>query len=117
MKIKLLIFFWATLFTSTLTATMDKNKKTMKKLLLISTVFFGLSVAHGQTYHPLIEPNTFWDVMYTDMSQPAGCTYWEGFRYYFQGDTLIAGQQYHILHAYSVVSIGPFSPPLFCPPF
>lgn len=70
-------------------------------------------ISFGQTYHPLIENNKFWDVMYSDGSF---CGALKGFRYYFQGDTLMGGQQYHVLHAYSVVSTNTIVP-FFCPPF
>ena len=56
--------------------------------------------------------------MFIDDSQPVGSTYQMGFRYYFQGDTLIAGKQFHVLHADSVVSINTVAPKyLFCTPF
>src|SRR5690348_1309483 len=85
--------------------------------LSIFQILFSV-VSFGQTYHPLIQNNTFWDVLNTDMTQVQPCTYHNGFRYYFQGDTLIAGHQYKILRAYSVVSTNTSAPPnLFCPPF
>ena len=89
----------------------------MKKLILISIVFFSFSVAYGQTYHPLIESNTYWDVFYSNSQNPP-CYVDNGYRYYFQGDTLISGHHYQVLHAYYFVSVDTILPPsYYCDPF
>ena len=76
-------------------------------VLLLST-----SSAYGQVYHPLIRPNTFWDVHHGDIAQI--CHVSGGYQYFFEGDTLIMGVEYAIVRAHPIVSLLPVP---YCPPY
>lgn len=65
----------------------------------------------GQDYHPMIRDNAYWDVMKASSMNP--CLYENGFRYYFEGDTIIQSIQYKIVRGYSIVGLGDD----FCPPY
>lgn len=86
-----------------------------------STVYFIIfqfifpHISLGQPYNPLIKNNPYWDMVNTDGLLP--CFTANASRTYIHGDTLIGGQRYHVLHAYSVVSTGTMWPGFFCPPF
>jgi hypothetical protein len=84
----------------------------MKKFLVL--IFAGLlfSSTFGQTYHRLIKPNKYWDVQMCLMP-PGICNYTNGSRYYFKGDTVIAGKLYDAIYEYSIwhVNPGPYCPP------
>ena len=89
---------------------MEKRYKQM--LILCWLMSLSLHQVSAQTYHPLIRPNTYWDVMEADATQI--CGYSSGHRFFFQGDSTINGLQYQILQAYDIVSFVPFH---FCHPY
>jgi hypothetical protein len=81
--------------------------------LFIAILFIGFgSAAIAQQYHPLIRPDTYWDVFNTDGSQL--CWYSGGDRHFFEGDTIILGTSYKILRAYEIIHVNPGP---FCPPY
>jgi hypothetical protein len=84
----------------------------MKKVLFAFTILFLFIInTKAQTYHPLIKPNKFWDVQFTDGSI---CGLSGGSRFFIQGDTIISGKNYNNVHGYSIVAINPGP---YCPPF
>jgi hypothetical protein len=83
----------------------------MKNTVLILLLLITSSVC-GQAYHPLIRPNTFWDVHHGDGSQI--CNVSDGHQYFFEGDTVIMGMEYAIIRAHPIVSLLPVP---YCPPY
>lgn len=85
-----------------------KRKSLGVRLTLIWMLPFVLL---AQEYHPLIRPNTYWDVYYA----AGGCDcYCFANRWSFGGDTVIGNNTYKKIYAYVIV---PAIPPLFCEPF
>ncbi len=83
------------------------------KNFLVSVLFLLAISASAQTYHPLIRPDTYWDVMKVNFRVPP-CNYESGNRFFFQGDSTINGVQYNILQAYNIISL---VPPYYCHPY
>jgi len=85
----------------------------MKKALLFSACFLMLinSNISAQSYHPLIRPNTYWDVQFTDGSI---CDLSGGIQYFFQGDTIISGITYNKVYGLGIVAVNPGP---YCPPY
>jgi len=86
----------------------------MKKIILTVIKTILVFTVIGQTYHPLIRPNTFWDEVHGDGS--LFCLASGGDRYYFQGDTIILGNQYKQIRAFPMVDIYN-SPGMICWPY
>jgi hypothetical protein len=83
----------------------------MKKIFISILLFVFVLNTFGQSYHALIRSNTFWDVLHGDGSQM--CWYSGGNRYFFEGDSVIQGQQYKMVRSYKIINLndGPFCPP------
>jgi len=80
-------------------------------LLSISILFLSFVSAFGQSYNPLIRPDFQWEVLHgygASICQLNG-----GGRYFFQGDTVISGNEYSIIRTNPIVPLieGPFCPP------
>jgi type IX secretion system substrate protein len=84
----------------------------MKKAILTIVIILFFNVSFSQTYHKLIRPNTYWDILHVETSQICGLS--GGSRYFFQGDTVLNGIQYNLVQAYPIVNINPGP---FCSPF
>jgi hypothetical protein len=84
----------------------------MRKFLLF--LGFSLVFVAGicQAYHPLLRPNTYWDVQY--VNGPNICVYDFGERYYIQGDSTIAGENFKIIMAHPIRNVNPGP---YCPPY
>jgi hypothetical protein len=90
----------------------------MRILKLLIFNFFVVGNLVGQTYHPLIRPSIYWEVLNGDGQEI--CQYSGGSRYYFQGDTTISGKTYKLIKANPIVSLAtspPAPPNSYCPPF
>ncbi|MCP4439888.1 MAG: T9SS type A sorting domain-containing protein [Aureispira sp.] len=84
----------------------------MKKITSILIGLLYIGIASAQTYHPMIkEGNKYWDVMHSDVNGPP-CQPAHGYKAFFDGDSIVNGETYKILKAYS---IEPITPP--CYPF
>ena len=68
----------------------------MKKLLLVSSVFLTVTVAHGQTnvYHPFPDSNAVWIFVNSHSNPPNTFIYW----YCLKGDTIVNSTTYHKLN-------------------
>ncbi len=86
----------------------------MKKIILTVIKTILVFTVIGQTYHPLIRPNTFWDEVHGNGS--LFCNASGGDRYFFQGDTIILGNQYKQIRAFPMVDIYN-SPGMICWPY
>ena len=84
----------------------------MKKLPISILVFIFFQNAFSQSYHQLIRPNTFWEVLHIDGSQL--CQYSGGNSYFFDGDTVIQGMEYKKVLSYKIIHLNPGP---FCPPY
>lgn len=87
----------------------------MKKLLACSLFLFS-NLAFSQNYHPLIRPGLNWQVMHA-----AGtyiCNVYSGHHYYFQGDTVVGGNNYTVIRQFPIVQVnsGPYCPPFAVDP-
>lgn len=85
----------------------------MKKFLVLIFAVLLFNSTQGQTYHKLIKPHKFWDIQ-TCLTPPGFCDYTFGYRYYFKGDTVIAGKIYDVIYGYPIRSINPGP---YCPPY
>lgn len=84
----------------------------MKKLLLASTFFFVLTIAHGQTnvYHRFPD-SSFWRVdMHCQYAQ-TNCNEYYYYNYYFGGDTILNGFVHKKIMKDSVILVGIGGPP------
>jgi hypothetical protein len=84
------------------------------KNLIIFIIFVNVTPAVGQTYHPLLRNNIFWDVFYYQGVQICGLN--SAARYFIDGDTSINSINYKILKGHPIVSLLT-QPNPFCPPF
>ena len=82
------------------------------KRFLILVLLTSSKHTLGQSYSPMIRPNFSWEILHGDGTQI--CFYSGGHRYFFQGDTIIAGIQYKVILSNPIVQINIIP---FCPPF
>jgi hypothetical protein len=72
------------------------------KLLLFLFLSFCTAKCFSQAYHPLIEPNKYWQVYTIDAT--ALCYADGGQEYFFNGDTIINGSTYNKLFFYQILA-------------
>ncbi|MDR0969301.1 MAG: T9SS type A sorting domain-containing protein [Lentimicrobiaceae bacterium] len=95
-------------------------KKVIFAVFLLCSSLLKNGTVHAQeAYHPFIEGNKHWDEVYygqKPVSAPcSSVSQTDGYRYFFEGDTIIQGIVYQILRAHLVVSLSPDG--YYCPPF
>ncbi|MFH1160176.1 MAG: T9SS type A sorting domain-containing protein [bacterium] len=81
-----------------------------KIILILAFIGFFIS-GQAQEYHPIIRPDTYWDVYYGQYGCDCFCN---ANRYFFGEDTVIDNKTYKKIYAYEII---PVTPPEFCPPF
>ncbi|MBL4648305.1 MAG: T9SS type A sorting domain-containing protein [Aureispira sp.] len=69
----------------------------MKNILLTFCLNFIFAAGISQTYHPLVQENTYWEIF--ECNSQNLCIIDAGYRYFFKGDTIINSTQYKILRA------------------
>lgn len=69
----------------------------MKNILLTFCLNFIFAFGISQTYHPLVEEDTYWEIF--ECNSQNLCIVDAGYRYFFKGDTVINSHQYKILRA------------------
>lgn len=72
------------------------------------------TVLSSQTYQPFIQYGAYRDIL-SSPGELALCTYSSGNRFWFNGDTVVAGQTYHLLWIAPI--LGSPNAPDFCPPY
>jgi hypothetical protein len=93
---------------------MKQNSQAMKKFTVSFLVIFSSLLGMSQAYHPLIRPNTYWDVGYRIEVQ---FCYTSAHRYEFIfGDTTVNGHSYRNTRRYPITG-EPGPGMTICPPY